>query len=340
MKVADGATGGAVEGATLAVKGAKALAGGRADATALFSGGPAGGLVLAKGAAPGPYQVEVVAQAAGFPAAERTLYVAATIPATLSATVAVNGKAETRTFPETLGAYKITAKDRVEVTVKVDAGRYQDFVPHQKSVIVKSLKEHRPIMATFDAAGAGGTFKVAMTTKDIAAGMGNVSGEHRLIVAVGDPGLATSYFWELATLTIKHKRTASGKAPAQPKLAYFDSLGALTEITHLMRPPEKRPPAIVSLLFAGLTAAPLVLLVNGLKGQGVNLKRLPKGGVARLDAALFVGGIVAILGLYVVYWLGMTLLAMLPILGGLGAFTWVFGYRALFHLANPKVKGD
>ena len=29
------------------------------------------------------------------------------------------------------------------------------------------------------------------------------------------------------------------------------------------------------------------------------------------DAALFVGGIVAILGLYVVYWLGMTLVAML-----------------------------
>ena len=58
------------------------------------------------------------------------------------------------------------------------------------------------------------------------------------------------------------------------------------------------------------------------------------------DAALFVGGIVAILGLYVVYWLGMTLLAMLPILGGLGVFTWVFGYRALFHLANHKVKGD
>jgi oligosaccharyltransferase complex subunit delta (ribophorin II) len=58
--------------------------------------------------------------------------------------------------------------------------------------------------------------------------------------------------------------------------------------------------------------------------------------VAFLDAALFHGGIGAVLALYALYWLRLTLLQTLPTLGALLLFSTVFGFRNLSNLANSK----
>ena len=58
------------------------------------------------------------------------------------------------------------------------------------------------------------------------------------------------------------------------------------------------------------------------------LQGLPSGG--KLATAVgFHAGIAAILVLYLVFWIRLTLLTMLPILAGLLLYTTVLGYHAL-----------
>ena len=66
------------------------------------------------------------------------------------------------------------------------------------------------------------------------------------------------------------------------------------------------------------------------------LSRFPSSGVAFLDAALFHGGFGAVLVLYALYWLHLTLLQILPTLSALLLFSAVFGFRNLSNLANSK----
>ena len=58
------------------------------------------------------------------------------------------------------------------------------------------------------------------------------------------------------------------------------------------------------------------------------MQGLPKGG-RLLTAAGFHAGIVAILVLYLVFWVSLDLLTTLPILAGLMMFTTIMGYHAL-----------
>lgn len=55
---------------------------------------------------------------------------------------------------------------------------------------------------------------------------------------------------------------------------------------------------------------------------------MPSGG-RLLTAVGFHAGIVAILALYLLFWLRLTLLTMLPALAGLLLYTTVLGYHAL-----------
>ena len=71
-------------------------------------------------------------------------------------------------------------------------------------------------------------------------------------------------------------------------------------INHIFPEPEARPPATVSLLFTGLTLAPLGVLVILWGIIGFNLKSLS----LNLWSLLFHLAIGAILVLYVSYWLG------------------------------------
>ena len=114
----------------------------------------------------------------------------------------------------------------------------------------------------------------------------------------------------------------------------MNNLGPKPEISHVMRPEETRPPVAISFVFAAIVCAPLALLFVGLKVVGARLSHFPSSGVAFLDAAIFHGGIGAILGLYALYWLRLTLLQTLPTLGALLLFSTVFGVRNLSNLTN------
>lgn len=69
--------------------------------------------------------------------------------------------------------------------------------------------------------------------------------------------------WKVATLRLPAAAVVGG-AP--------DTYGAKPEIVHLFRVPGKRPPEVISLIFAALAALPLAGLVYGLCRSDVNFK--------------------------------------------------------------------
>ena len=111
----------------------------------------------------------------------------------------------------------------------------------------------------------------------------------------------------------------------------------LPEITHMHRQPERRTPALVSLVFVAVVAAPvaLYLLVVG-PLCGANLGAFPTGAAA-LPALAFHAGLAAIMGLYLLFWTSLNLLQTVPLLAVLASATAVFGSTTLGHLSKAAV---
>ena len=61
---------------------------------------------------------------------------------------------------------------------------------------------------------------------------------------------------------------------------------------------------------------------------------------APLAALLFHGGIAAILGLYMLFWLKLNLAQTLPIAGLIGLFITISGFSTLSGLASQRLKKD
>ena len=110
--------------------------------------------------------------------------------------------------------------------------------------------------------------------------------------------------------------------------------------TAQQRPPEKRPPAVVSLAFTGLALAPLGVLVLYLMGTGMlNFQGFPSGPGA-LWAMLFHGGIASVLVLYWLFWTQLNLAQTLPPAVALGLATAAVGYKALSALADARLQQE
>ena len=227
----------------------------------------------------------------------------------------------------------------LEVGLAVDVGRGAGQSSFQQlHVIVRSPEPGLP-QATFpagpaDQAGAGGLHWVSLKAADVHRRMGSAYGRMALLVAVGDEALEKGVLWELGAVEMPRKM---GKVhPLAAPQSFMNHVGPQEEITHVMSPPVSRPPVLISLIFTGAACAPLAFLILGFRVIGARLSRFPSSGVAFLDAAFFHGGIGAVLVLYALYWLRLTLLQTLPSLGALLLFSAVFGFRNLSNLANSK----
>jgi len=101
------------------------------------------------------------------------------------------------------------------------------------------------------------------------------------------------------------------------------------EIKHMFREPEKRPPVTVSNLFTGLVLVPILILFILWLKIGANISNFPFS----LSAIGFHAGLVAIFGLYLCYFLHLTMFQTLRYLGLIGIPTFIFGHRLLSGIA-------
>ncbi|KAF8056103.1 nifk [Scenedesmus sp. PABB004] len=293
----------------------------------------------------------------------------------LSATLyAADGK-KAFTKPGALGdvlfkASKLGPGQSIEVSFKPLLGG--SAAKPQQAMLMASSAAH-PGLAAYAVAKAkkDGQHVATLSAAAIEKQLGSVGGEMSISLLLGDPAAAVGLSGDLGSVVLPE--VASG-APPKPKLlsaAHQPVNNLKPDIAHTFvrarsprrrrgpaaaarrarrrftrpparppaapqRVPDKRAPAVVSLAFTGLALAPLAALVLYLGALGVNVSGLPRGGGA-LWALLFHGGIAALLGLYLLFWLRLNLAATLPLAAGLGLFIAGTGWKALGALSDARI---
>lgn len=147
------------------------------------------------------------------------------------------------------------------------------------------------------------------------------SGTYQLELIIGDSVISNPIRWNLGALEAKLGNPESPQSQIR---------GPKPEIKHLFRAAEKRPPQAVSMLFTGLAAAPLLLLVVLWLKLGINFGNLS------LLAIPFHLGLAAILGLFTLFWLKLDMFTTCGWLIPIGGFTFLTGHRLLSSIANQK----
>ncbi|GAB4816093.1 hypothetical protein N2152v2_003139 [Parachlorella kessleri] len=224
---------------------------------------------------------------------------------------------------------------KVAFTVVTESG--EAFRPQQ--AVVRLTSGETGAAAYFAAKrNKDGSLSTSITSAAVEKQLGSQGGLYEAVLLLGDTRTAAPLEWRLAQLTVLHSPLDDGSQPAGPPPRAMELLARpQPEITHLHRPPTRRVPAPVALAASAACVAPLGLLLFLLGRLGANLKGFPSG-PAGLWSLLFQGGLAAILGLYVLFWLRLNLLQTLPVLAVLGVFTAGAGNRALSSLAQSRKK--
>lgn len=148
------------------------------------------------------------------------------------------------------------------------------------------------------------------------------SGSYDVELIVGDASISNSFRWPLAEIALNFAQEAKPKGECtlrKPK----------TEIKHMFREPDKRPPVVVSTFFTAICAVPLVLLVGIWMKLKVSIS-IP------FSAWFFHLGLGAILLLFYVFWVRLNMFETIRYLLPLALFTFIAGNKLLRKIAAAK----
>jgi len=235
--------------------------------------------------------------------------------------------------------------DESEIVVSLDLvlggdlSSAKDFKPEQRLLtlthsarktkvarIVGDVKSHETEAGTF-------SIKFTVTSENLELQTGTMSGDYDAEVVVADTRFESSFKQKFGSIFVTHAQKSDGSIPSDPPLdAREFEYAPKPEFDHVMRQPEKRPPAFLSLVFTGATLCPLGLLLLVLLSSGANLKGMD----SVFSALIFHSSIAVVLGIIFLYWLKMPLLKTLPILSTASAFAALSGYRHLKGIAKRK----
>ena len=153
---------------------------------------------------------------------------------------------------------------------------------------------------------------------------GSIGGDYKIELIVGDATLPQAMVTEVATVTLE--------LPESKEPVLDLSSKAKPDITHVFRQPEKRPPQAISMFFTGLVFLPaLVLLVTWIK-LGANISKFK----LTLSSVGFHGGLLAIIAIYVNFFIGVNMFTTMKQLSIAAVVTFLFGQRLLSSIAADK----
>ncbi|PHH50582.1 Dolichyl-diphosphooligosaccharide--protein glycosyltransferase subunit 2 [Ceratocystis fimbriata CBS 114723] len=115
-----------------------------------------------------------------------------------------------------------------------------------------------------------------------------------------------------------------------------------SEINHIFRPDPQSPPKTVSLVFALAVVTALPILFGSWLGLGANLCHLKKAlsSIAAIPHILFFGSIVAMEGVFFMYYTAWNLFQVLPLMAILSATAVLSGSRALGEVQARRLAGE
>lgn len=154
-------------------------------------------------------------------------------------------------------------------------------------------------------------------------------------IVIGSFGSSTPYKSPAFDLSIaKDPNVQPPKSEPQPRY------GQQPEINHIFRPDPKSPPKIISLVFGAAVVACLPVLLGAWGLLGGNVNHLSKAlGAAPVSHGLFFGGIVAMEGVFFLYYTSWNLFQVLPVASGVALVIFLSGTRALSEVQERRLAG-
>ncbi|XP_067633029.1 dolichyl-diphosphooligosaccharide--protein glycosyltransferase subunit 2 isoform X2 [Eurosta solidaginis] len=228
-----------------------------------------------------------------------------------------------QTLTETLKAD--TTQKLLLKSVLIDESTTKVITVHQAFVRLSKAdtKEEIIFVAEQDSNKA---YKFDMDVGAHGAEFGYKSGKYELYLIVGDASISNSFQWHVANIQLKFAHES-----VSPKKLVIRS--PLPEIEHMFRPPEKRPPRLVSDVFTGLCLTPLVLLFIFWGKLGINVSNFN----FVLSTIGFHTGFGGILALFTIFWLKLNMFQTLRLLIPIAVFTFLCGNRLLRRIYAQRI---
>jgi oligosaccharyltransferase complex subunit delta (ribophorin II) len=137
----------------------------------------------------------------------------------------------------------------------------------------------------FFAAGksTGDKLEIVATSSGIEDQMGTQGGAFDTLLIVGSSNPAAAVQWSFGQVEILHRPTPDGNQPPAPKTRMELAIKVKPEIVHQRRVPEKRAPAIVSLVFTVIMLVPVAAFVLA----AIHLGATPKVIISNRDRISF-----------------------------------------------------
>jgi oligosaccharyltransferase complex subunit delta (ribophorin II) len=242
--------------------------------------------------------------------------------------------------------HKFTASEPVKAAVKLGPSATLRLSLTAKDGS-KGKKPHQAFVVLSDSE-TGLEAPFALTLKESGAGSVDISQKDLPVqlLAAGRPLDATlllGSFGASAPAAVEAFRVEvelDTNVPA-PKAEAPLRYGKLPEIHHIFRADPKNPPKIVSLVFALAVLATVPAVFIGWAVLGGNVDHLSKAmGTAPVSHAVFFGSVIAMEGVFFLYYTSWKLFDILPAMILIGATAFLSGSKALGEVQDRRLAGE
>ncbi|KAK7547691.1 dolichyl-diphosphooligosaccharide-protein glycosyltransferase [Phyllosticta citricarpa] len=181
-----------------------------------------------------------------------------------------------------------------------------------------------------------GKAKVELTQKELPYQFLTTSSPLKASLVIGSFGSSEPYNSVVFDLDVQRDPNVPLAIP-DPPVRY----GMKDEIHHIFKTDPRNPPKVITLVFAAAVAAALPVLLITWVALGANLNHLPKAlGAAPASHALFFGSVVALEGIFFLYYTCWNLFQTLPAVGAVGVVALLSGSRALSEVQERRFAGQ
>lgn len=214
--------------------------------------------------------------------------------------------------------------------------------PHQAFLLLQDVASglEAPFPLTVKESGKG---SVQISHKDIPVQLLASGNPVRASLVIGSFGSAQAYVSPGTATTgglfeLELQHDPNMPAPSSPAPERYTKKG---EIHHIFREDPRSPPKIISLVFVLAVAATVPVLFGAWLLLGANLGHLGKAlAAAPVSHAAFFGSILAMEGVFFLYFTTWNLFQMLPVAGVVGAVAVLSGTKALGEVQARRLAGE
>ncbi|PQE15805.1 oligosaccharyltransferase subunit ribophorin ii protein [Rutstroemia sp. NJR-2017a BBW] len=257
------------------------------------------------------------------------------------AIISVNSKSAVGGFKDKLSDHaplakpvSLSATDTLKIIITATESR-KPKRPHQAFLLLRD--QDTGLETTFPfTTKESGKGKVEFGQKDLPVQLLTSSQPLRATLLLASFGSAQAFSNHVFDLAVS--LDASKPAPAYEKPLRY---GKLPEINHIFRPDPQSGPKAISLFFVLAILATVPVVLGAWAYLGANLSHLSKAtSAAPISHALFYGSIVAMEGIFFLYYSSWNLFQTLPAAGIVGLVTFLSGSKALSEVQSRRLAGE